>query len=800
MLALLLEGTLKGSVILALAGLLTGSMRRQSAAARHLVWTVALLATAALPLATRLTPAWNVTIPAAVVSRVTLAQAVVSPFAATDRAPAPATVQSSTRSTAARIGTPSGADAPSGQNARPLSPASPTRTAPFPLASVLVLGWVLGAAVLLLRLLTDVRRLAHIARRAAPVTEVSWRRLLVDCARAARVTRPVRLLTSEETDVPLTWGLVRPVVVVGADHEEWSAERRRLVLSHEFAHVARWDSATQLAAQILCALYWFNPLVWLAARALRNERERACDDRVLTAGTRASTYAGELLEIARHSLGGAHSGVALAMARRSELEGRLLAILNPRVRRGVPRPRAALAFGAAALVVTLPLAAFRLAANPGPSGPESTPTARVDPELTASITKPVGAPASPASKPAQKPADEPGQGAISSPSESLPAPNAPAPTSAMNLSPCDQRSLKSDHSHSSTNWSDSGNKSWRVSWSGDGCSVDLVARGDVKFNADFTDVSEISSGGYLEITVREGESTRRLEFRPQGGTLRRTYTVNGNAAPYDDAARAWLAAFLIDLDRHTAFAVEARFPALVKQGVPAVLDEIDKMASDYGRGVYYRKLFTAAKLSPAEVRRVAQTAGASIDSDYELGRVLSALAEQYSLEDATVRAAFIEAAGTLESDYERAQLLLVVIAKGAVTPEASRTIVKLAGAMTSDYEKARVLMALGQSRLIDPKTAGPDYLDVVVGMKSDYERGRVLKLIVDSGQLSKESLVRVLDVVGHMSSDYEAANVLVEVASHNQLGADLKDAYLKAADRLKSDYESQRARAALRQQ
>jgi hypothetical protein len=336
-----------------------------------------------------------------------------------------------------------------------------------------------------------------------------------------------------------------------------------------------------------------------------------------------------------------------------------------------------------------------------------------------------------------------------------------------------------------------------VSWSANGCSVDLVASGDVRFNADFTDVSEISPGGYLEITVREGDSVRRLEFRPQGGTLSRTYTVNGSAAPFDDAARAWLAGFLIDLDRHTAFAVEARFPALLKQGVSAVLDEIDKMASDYVRGVYYLKLFASARLTPAEVRRVAQTAGARIDSDYELGRVLGALAEQYSLEDAAVRTAFIEAAGTLQSDYERSRLLQVVITRGAVTPEAGPTVVKLAGAMSSDYEKSRVLMALGQSRHIDPKSAAPDYLDVVVGMKSDYERGRVLKLIVDSGQLSKESLIRVLDVVGHMTSDYEAANVLVEVASHNQLEPAVKDAYLQAADRLKSDYESQRARSAL---
>jgi beta-lactamase regulating signal transducer with metallopeptidase domain len=775
MLALLLEGTLKGSLILALAALLTGSMRGRSAAARHLVWSIALLAMAALPLATRLTPAWNVTVPAAVASRVTLARAVVSPVSSPSETIPPALIPSGERASGS-AGIHSAPSAQPSPSAASLSPAGATRSPAFPASSILVLAWALGAVALLVRLLLDARMLAGMTRRAAAVAEVPWRALLADCARAAGVTRPVRLLASEETDVPLTWGVVRPVVLLGADLDEWSAERRRIVLNHELAHVARWDAATQLAARILCALYWFNPAVWLAARALRTERERACDDRVLTGGARASLYAGELLDLARSSLRFERRGVALAMARRSELEGRLLAILNPRARRGAPRIRAVLALAAAAVALTLPLAAFRLEAartSAAPLRPAVIPSTTRAPEGPRQATKQAASTVSPASKPAGKTGGA-------------------APTS-----PCDQRAHDANHSHSSSNWSDGGNKSWRVSWSANGCSVDLVASGDVKFNADFTDVSEISSGGYLEITVREGESVRRLEVRPQGGTLRRDYTVNGSAAPFDDAARAWLAGFLIDLDRHTAFAADARFPALLKQGVSAVLDEIDKMASDYARGVYYRKLLTGARLSPAEVRRVAQTAGTTIDSDYELGRVLGPLAEQYSLEDAAVRAAFIQAAGTLQSDYERARLLLVVITKGAVTPEAGPTVVKLAGAMSSDYEKSRVLQALGRSRHIDPKTAAPDYLDVVVGMQSDYERGRVLKLIVDSGQLSKASLIRVLDVVGHMTSDYEAANVLVEVAAHNQLEADLKDAYLKAADRLKSDYETQRARAAL---
>jgi hypothetical protein len=107
----------------------------------------------------------------------------------------------------------------------------------------------------------------------------------------------------------------------------WTDERRHAVLLHELAHVHRGDCRVQALAQAACALYWFNPLVWKAAAALRAERERACDDEVLRHGARASSYATHLLEIARDLAPGIRPTAALAMARRAELEGRLLAVL-----------------------------------------------------------------------------------------------------------------------------------------------------------------------------------------------------------------------------------------------------------------------------------------------------------------------------------------------------------------------------------------------------------------------------------------------------------------------------------------
>jgi len=164
--------------------------------------------------------------------------------------------------------------------------------------------------------------------------------------------------------MPVTCGLFSSAILLPEDADDWPDERRQVVLVHELAHVKRWDCMTQLFAQIACSVYWFNPLVWLATRQLRIERERACDDQVIDVGTKASEYAGHLLEMARAFRSSRCSSLAaVAIARRSELEGRLLAILDPALeRRGLNRP-AAISVCAIIVFMILPLATLRLSAK-----------------------------------------------------------------------------------------------------------------------------------------------------------------------------------------------------------------------------------------------------------------------------------------------------------------------------------------------------------------------------------------------------------------------------------------------------
>jgi HEAT repeat protein len=165
-------------------------------------------------------------------------------------------------------------------------------------------------------------------------------------------------------------GLLAPSVLLPPRAAEWDAERRRAVLLHELAHVQRGDCRVQALAQAACAMYWFNPLMWMTFARLRAERERACDDRVLMSGLMPSTYAGHLLEVARDLKNGLRPSAALAMARPSEFEGRLLAVLAER-RCRVPSTGAR----AAAIVLVAAATAAALGASPSSAAAPDRPTA-----------------------------------------------------------------------------------------------------------------------------------------------------------------------------------------------------------------------------------------------------------------------------------------------------------------------------------------------------------------------------------------------------------------------------------------
>ncbi|MEO8658836.1 MAG: M56 family metallopeptidase [Bryobacteraceae bacterium] len=165
------------------------------------------------------------------------------------------------------------------------------------------------------------------------------------------------LLTSQSL-MPMTVGLLRPIILLPTESLEWEPERLSAVVQHELAHVRRHDLLWQLLTTLSCAVYWPNPLIWLARRRTLQLREMAADDAVLRAGLEAQGYAESLLHIAR-SLARPRLCEAATMARPRELEGRLLAILDgARDRRGF-NPRACLVAVGATLLLVMTVAGLR---------------------------------------------------------------------------------------------------------------------------------------------------------------------------------------------------------------------------------------------------------------------------------------------------------------------------------------------------------------------------------------------------------------------------------------------------------
>jgi hypothetical protein len=185
----------------------------------------------------------------------------------------------------------------------------------------------------------------------------------------------VRLGIIERPGSPLATGLWRSAILLPPQAFAWSTERRHAVLLHELAHIRRRDARTQLFAHYACALYWFNPFVWIAAAHLRSERERACDDEVLRLGAQPSSYASHLLDIARDLRPIRRPSAALAMARPSELEGRLLAVLAPG-RARVPSRGGRWAIAAAMTVTSVIVFGATSTATAPVTAPTNTATSR----------------------------------------------------------------------------------------------------------------------------------------------------------------------------------------------------------------------------------------------------------------------------------------------------------------------------------------------------------------------------------------------------------------------------------------
>jgi beta-lactamase regulating signal transducer with metallopeptidase domain/biopolymer transport protein ExbD len=385
-LTILLDASVKGVIVLALAGALSVALRRASAASRHLVWSLALVSLIGLPVLSAVLPSWQVPIlprqvpaVAAEPEDTTSGRSGILPDMEQETPPG----RMPGRPVGMGYSDPASA-VMAKQTETHVAPSARLVIADFMRAhwsALLLLAWVLGGVGAILPLLVGLVAVLGRTRRATQVVEGVCAKLLAELSEQLDVRRRVRLLESDDASVPTTWGVLRPVVLLPSEARNWPEERCRMVLLHELAHIRRRDWLTQTVGRVACAVHWFNPLVWLAARRLRLESEQACDDALLRAGYKASGYAHQLLELVRTLRPARCASLAtVPMARSSRIEKRLTAILDAkRNRRALTHVSIALALIVVSCTV-MPLAALRPTARnaqaeePGLS-PEPVPAA-----------------------------------------------------------------------------------------------------------------------------------------------------------------------------------------------------------------------------------------------------------------------------------------------------------------------------------------------------------------------------------------------------------------------------------------
>jgi beta-lactamase regulating signal transducer with metallopeptidase domain/predicted nucleic acid-binding Zn-ribbon protein len=359
-LALFSLGSLKAFLMLVIAGGIALTLKGRSARLRAVIWGTALVGSLLIPLAAMVVPPVPVVLPMEIpqISTGNTHLATVDEHPATHRDLA--------------------ASSALNKESLQISPVPDSGWALPPLDSALMTIWAALALILFANQLSGLWRMSGIIRRARPITHGATLDLLTE-VRAQVGCRPrIRLVTSSEIDIPAVFGLFRPVVILPIHSSTWLEDRLMAVLQHELIHVIRLDWPIRVAARFAATVYWFNPLVWWAKRRLDLEQEMACDEEVLSLGSRASSYACHLLGIARTAVHRPALAVAgLEMARRSDLEERIMSILNrPRHR------KVGLAVILPAAILTAALVPAIAAVQPTEPGPR-----QASPELKAAMAE-----------------------------------------------------------------------------------------------------------------------------------------------------------------------------------------------------------------------------------------------------------------------------------------------------------------------------------------------------------------------------------------------------------------------------
>ncbi|MEO7750408.1 MAG: M56 family metallopeptidase, partial [Sphingomicrobium sp.] len=330
---------------LLIAGLTLGLlelMKRRSAGERSWVAHSGLFALVLMAIAPLALPNWNVEGPALLGSAFTVDTSSVR------TAPALATPAHPATNVARQLTDPA---------ARPASAVNAQPTLSVTGATIAL--YAIPAAILLFITFIALARLVTLRARADVLVDAHWLSALARAQRRMGFKHGTALLTSDELASPISWGVMRPVIVLNSRAVEAQGEAEAII-AHELAHVARMDWVKLLLARVATAMFWFNPLVWLLAREAHQLREETADDAVLAADIPDTDYAQLLVGVARHETPGLLLGAHGVAPSKNSLARRVARVLDGKIVRGPVAGSFAAGVFVGAIVIAAPLAALTL--------------------------------------------------------------------------------------------------------------------------------------------------------------------------------------------------------------------------------------------------------------------------------------------------------------------------------------------------------------------------------------------------------------------------------------------------------
>jgi hypothetical protein len=340
----------------------------------------------------------------------------------------------------------------------------------------------------------------------------------------------------------------------------------------------------------------------------------------------------------------------------------------------------------------------------------------------------------------------------------------------------------------------SGSGQWQMRWDDNGSRYDVTLHGAIAFTEDLTDVQSLSDGGSFTLRHSVNGVAHTVEVTAAGGKLTREYFVAGRSQGWNDEGRRFLATELPQLVRRSGMGAESRVKSIYRaKGFEAVLEEIDRLLSDYARRLYLDALVDTAHPDSARAVPIIERTASRMTSDYDRRSVLTHVASTVSL-DRRGSLAYVKAMAAMKSDYDQREALNALTRSG--TGLDGDAAFQAVSHMKSSYDKRMVLTEIiARGRVTADTKRG--LIAAAAEVDSDYDRRQILTAYV--AKFGVDGTVRdpFFAAVDAMRSDYDRAETLIAALERQPIDTAMRAAYVSSADRLKSTYDQNRVLAAV---